>query len=134
MIIFRMMITFLKAQLASIIGSFADFLSTILLVEVFHCWYITGNFIGNILGGFTQFMLCRNWAFKAGEGKISAQAIKFILVWIGNLVLSAGGVYFFTHYLEINYIISKTITSVLLGVSYNYLMQKKFVFAERVDS
>ena len=123
------MITFLKVQAASIIGSLADFLTTIVLVEIFHCWYITGNFIGNILGGITQFILCRNWAFKAGEGKIPAQAIRFIIMWIGNLVLSAGGVYFFTHYIEINYIISKTITSVLLGVSYNYLMQKKFVFA-----
>jgi putative flippase GtrA len=128
MISFKTMITFLKVQAASIIGSLIDFLTTILLVEIFHCWYITGNFIGNISGGITQFILCRNWAFKGGEGKIPAQVTKFILVWIGNLILSAAGVYFFTHYLKINYIISKTITSVLLGVTYNYLMQKKFVF------
>jgi len=124
------MTTFLKVQVASIIGSVADFFGAIVLVEIFHCWYIIANFIGNIAGGVVQFVLCRNWVFKTGKGQIPLQAIKFILVWAGSLALSAAGVYLFTHYLKINYIISKTITSILLGVSYNYLMQKKFVFVE----
>lgn len=123
------MLTFIKAQAASILGSVADFLVTIFLVETFHCWYILGNLIGNIIGATAQFILCRNWAFDADRKKTSTQAIKFILVWMGNLLLSAAGVYFFTHYLHINYLISKTITSVMLGVSYNYFLQKKFVFA-----
>lgn len=123
------MLTFIKAQAASILGSVADFFVAIVLVEAFHCWYILGNLVGNICGAMAQFILCRNWAFNAGKGKTSSQIIKFILVWAGSLLLSAAGVYFFTHFLQINYIISKTITSVLLGVSYNYFLQKKFVFA-----
>jgi putative flippase GtrA len=123
------MLTFLKAQAASILGSLVDFLTTIVLVELFHCWYILGNLLGNIAGGITQFTLARNWVFNAGEGKIPFQVFKYILVWIGNLLLSAGGVYFFTHYLGLNYIISKTISSIVLGLTYNYFLQKKFVFA-----
>jgi putative flippase GtrA len=123
------MFTFLKVQAASILGSFADFLVTVYLVELFHWWYILGNLMGNISGAIAQFILCRNWAFHADRKKTSAQVIKFILVWIGNILLSAAGVYFFTHFLRFNYIVSKIITSVLLGVSYNYLLQKKFVFA-----
>lgn len=123
------MITFIKVQAASIMGSLADFFITIILVEFFHSWYILANFIGNICGGSLQFILCRNWAFRAGQGKIPFQAFKFALVFIGNLLLSAAGVFLITHNLGINYIISKTITSVLLGVSYNYILQKKFVFA-----
>jgi putative flippase GtrA len=122
------MLTFIKAQAASILGSIADFFVAIILVEIFHCWYITANLIGNICGAIAQFILCRNWAFNADRRKTPQQIIKYILVWIGNLLLSAAGVYFFTHYLHIDFIISKTITSVLLGVSYNYLLQKKFVF------
>ena len=123
------MLTFVKAQAASILGSIADFLVAIVLVEVFHCWYIIANLIGNICGAIAQFILCRDWAFDADKRKTSSQVMKFVLVWIGNLLLSAAGVYFFKHYLHINYIISKTITSIMLGVSYNYFMQKKFVFA-----
>ena len=122
------MLTFLKAQAASILGSLADFFIAILLVEIFHCWYITGNLIGNICGAMAQFILCRNWAFNADKTKTGEQAIKFIFVWVGNFLLSAAGVYFFTHYLHINYIVSKIITSVLLGMSYNYFLQKRFVF------
>ena len=122
------MLVFLKAQAASILGSLVDFLITILLVEVFHCWYVSGNLAGNIAGATMQFLLCRNWAFNAAEGKVRTQILKFIIVWIGNFALSAAGIYLLTHGLKINYIISKTIVSVILGVSYNYILQKKFVF------
>ncbi len=122
------MITFIKVQAASILGSLADYLTTIFLVELFGCWYLVANFIGNIMGGSLQFILCRNWAFHVRNGNRQSQITKFALVFFGNLILSAAGVYFFTHYLRINYIISKTLTSVLLGVSYNYIMQKKYVF------
>jgi putative flippase GtrA len=57
------------------------------------------------------------------------QATRFILAFGGNLILSAAGVYLLTHYLGLNYIVSKTITSIGLGVSYNYWIQKKYVFA-----
>ena len=122
------MIAFLKTQAVSILGSLADFLTTIILVELFHCWYITGNMAGNICGAITQFVLCRDWVFRSGGDKLQFQIVKFLIVWIGNLLLSAGGVYLLTHFAGINYIISKLITSVLLGVSYNYFLLKKFVF------
>ncbi|MBS1597372.1 MAG: GtrA family protein [Bacteroidetes bacterium] len=129
------MITFLKVQAASIIGSLTYFLGTFLSVGIFHSPHGVGVLIGNIVGGITQFVLCRNWVFKTTDGKIFQRIVKFILVWIGNLVLSELGVYFFTHYTnftqdtEMNYKISVVLTSVLLGASYNYLMQKKFVFS-----
>jgi putative flippase GtrA len=123
------MFTFIKVQAASILGSIVDYGTTVIGVEIFHCWYLLANLAGNICGGAAQFILCRKWAFKAGQGKMRIQAIKFILVFIGNIILSAAGIYLFTHYLRINYIVSKTITSVLLGVSYNYYMQKKYVFS-----
>jgi putative flippase GtrA len=123
------MITYIKAQAALIAGSLADFLVTIILKEVFHCWYVEANMAGNIVGAIAQFILCRNWAFNAGNQKVNFQIFKFIIVWIGNIILSAAGVYLLTNYLAINYIISKTIVSALLGLTYNYFLQKKYVFA-----
>ena len=123
------MFTFIKVQVASVLGSLADYLITIILVEVFDRWYLLANLAGNIFGGSIQFILCRTWAFKI-KGKIRQdQVMKFVLVFIGNLILSAAGIYFFTNCLGVNYIISKTITSIVLGLTYNYFMQKKFVFA-----
>jgi putative flippase GtrA len=123
------MYTFIKAQAVLIVGSLADFLTTILLVEVFHCWYVEGNATGNIAGAIAQFILSRNWAFKAVDGKVPKQLIRFVLMWVGNIALSATGVYLLTNYFDIHYLLSKLIISVLLGVSYTYLLSKKFVFS-----
>jgi putative flippase GtrA len=122
------MSTFIKVQAASIIGSAADYLMTILLVEVFQTWYLTANATGNISGFILQFVLLRYWVFKKESGSIQKQLPRYVIVFVGNLLLSAAGVYLITRFLHINYIISKTIVSILLGVSYNYYMQKKFVF------
>jgi putative flippase GtrA len=120
---------FIRVQVASVLGSAADYAATILLTEIFRCPYLISNVLGNILGGTAQFNLCRHWAFKNVEGKMPVQATRFVLAFAGNLLLSAAGVYFMTRYLGFNYIISKTITSILLGITYNYHIQKKYVFA-----
>lgn len=123
--------TFIKAQAALIAGSLADFLVIILLVQVFNCWYITGNVAGNVTGAIAQFILSRKWVFTTVKQKttVSIQVIKFVLMWIGNIALSALGVYLLTQYMHIHYLLSKVIISALLGVSYTYLLSKKFVFA-----
>jgi putative flippase GtrA len=120
---------YIKVQVASILGSLVDYGTTILLTEIFHRPYLISNLLGNILGGISQFNLCKYWVFKNSKSRTSLQAMRFILAFIGNLILSAAGVYLFTHFIGLNYIVSKTITSVALGLSYNYWMQKKFVFA-----
>lgn len=48
---------YLKTQLALMAGSLADFLVTILLVQVFNCWYLAGNAAGNVTGAIFQFIL-----------------------------------------------------------------------------
>jgi putative flippase GtrA len=124
-------ITYLKAQATAIIGSIIDFLITIFLVEAFSATYVPANLAGNICGAVTQFFLARTWAFNAENGKISSQIFRYIISWVGFLLLSAGGVYSLTHFVQLNYIVAKTITSVFLGLTYNYVMQKKFVFAKQ---
>jgi putative flippase GtrA len=121
--------TYIKTQAALIAGSLADFLVTILLVELFTCWYVTGNAAGNVIGATSQFILSRNWVFNNNKSqKIAVQVIKFLVMWAGNIAFSALGVHLLTHYMHLPYLLSKLIVSILLGVSYTYLLSKKFVF------
>jgi putative flippase GtrA len=120
---------FIKVQVASILGSAVDYAATILLTEIFHCPYLISNFMGNLLGGTAQFNLCRRWVFSNVKERMPVQAARFVLAFAGSLILSAAGVYLLTRFIGLNYIISKTITSISLGVSYNYWIQKKYVFA-----
>jgi putative flippase GtrA len=119
---------FIKTQAALVLGSFADFLMTFLLVDIFNCWYIAGNAAGNITGAVAQFILSSYWVFNNNKQKITARFSRFVLMWIGNIVLFGIGVYLLTRYLQLHYLLSKLIMSVLLGVSYTYLVSKKFVF------
>jgi putative flippase GtrA len=123
------MSTFLKAQASSIIATFFDFLTTIVCKEFFYFWYVIAHLLGTIVGGTTNFALGRNWVFNGKDKKTPKQIAKYLLIWNGNLLLSTLGIFIVTHYLGLSYIISKIIVSVTVGISYNYLLQKKFVFA-----
>ena len=143
------MITFTKAQLASLLATGVDFLVTFLLLR----WagippVATGAGVtavgtgvtaasaritfygatGTVCGGFTHFMVSRNWVFNAQEKKWTAQVNRYVLVWIGNLALNASGLYLLTRYTTINPMIAKIVTATTVAVFYNYTLQKRFVF------
>ncbi|HEK22097.1 MULTISPECIES: GtrA family protein [unclassified Mucilaginibacter] len=124
------MATFVKAQASSFVASAVDFLVTILCKEVLGIWYVAASFTGTVSGGITNFILGRAWVFKKKKEKaIPVQAVKYLLVWCGNLLLNTTGVFLVTHYLKLDYKISKVLVSLFVGVFYNYFLQKKFVFA-----
>lgn len=119
---------FIKVQIGSILGNAADFLVTILCTELGLSWYLVSNILGNCTGATIQFTLSRRWIFKKSKSGIPVQLLKFFLFFLGNIILSAAGIYVFTEFIHLHYIISKLMSSVLLGLSYNYCMQKYFVF------
>lgn len=92
------MVTFVKAQAASLAATIVDFSVFILLTEWLNCWYLAASITGTISGGVTNFLLGRVWVFDATQGKIPRQALKYVLVWIGNLLLVSGGVFVVTEY------------------------------------
>ncbi|WP_374166717.1 GtrA family protein [Arcticibacter sp. MXS-1] len=124
------MLKFLKAQVASLSGTIVDFLTTLVSVELFHVWYVAANIAGNVCGGITNFYLGRNWVFNSRDKKVYVQGIRYIMVWGGSIALNTSGVFALTHFLEINYIISKVVVSLVVGFSYNYFLQNYFVFKQ----
>lgn len=122
------MFTFLRAQAASLVASGVDFMMTILAVELAGLWYVTGTVVGTVSGGVTHFSLGRTWVFQASDKTIPTQFLKYFMVWNGSLVLNASGVYVVTQYGGVNYIYSKVLVSLFVGFSYNYIIQKKYVF------
>jgi putative flippase GtrA len=84
--------------------------------------------MGTVLGGCVNFYLGRNWVFRIKDGKKLSQIIRYVVVWSGSLGLNICGVYFYTEVLGLHYIISKSITAVLVGVFFNFYFQKSFVF------
>ena len=122
------MATFIKAQAASLTATFVDFSVTVILKEWAGSWYLLASVLGTISGGVVNFTMNRRWVFSARDKKMYSQAVKYVMVWIGNLVLVSAGVFFLTHYGGISYLVSKIAVSVIVGFFYNYTLQKRFVF------
>lgn len=122
------MITFLKAQAASLSATLVDFGMTFFLSEVARVDFWAASATGNISGGVVNFLMGRNWVFDATDGKRRKQALRYLLVWNGNLALNAGGVYVATELLHVNDVVAKVTVSLLVGFTYNYFLQKKYVF------
>ena len=118
----------LKAQAASAAGSAVDFLVTIACVEGLHSWYLLASVLGNAAGGITNFYLGRHHVFRVPQHSAQAQGIRYFIVWLGSMLLNAGGVYLFTQWLHVNYVYSKVVVSLLVGVGFNYFLQVYFVF------
>ena len=123
------MATFVKAQASSLISTLIDFSTTIVCNHFIYLWYVYSNFIGTLAGGITNFALGRFWVFEGTKKNVPGQAVKYILVWAGSLLLNNTGVFVFVHFFSFDKYVSKVIISLAVGIGYNYFMQKKFVFA-----
>jgi putative flippase GtrA len=123
------MITFLKANMASLVASGSDFLMTVLLVQWCKADVVVAAVMGTITGGVINFLIGRHWVFQAGDGRAVRQLFKYGLVWTGNLLLNTGGMYLLTVGAGFYYIGSKVVTSLLVAFLYNYPLQKNFVFS-----
>lgn len=98
------------------------------LTHLLGVWYIYAQIIGATLGAITNFLLGRFWAFESKTDKISDQAFRYALVSAGSLLLNAIGLYLLTEFTPLNAITAKVIIGIIVAVTYNYLMQKYFVF------
>ena len=129
------MITFTKAQIASLLATGVDFLVTFVLLRWAGIPPVAASarvtfygVTGTLCGGVTHFMISRNWVFNAQEKKWMAQVNRYVLVWIGNLALNASGLYLLTRYTDIQPMLAKVIIATSVAVFYNYILQKRFVF------
>lgn len=121
-------ISFLKYQTAALIATAIDFAVFFLLKDVFHIWYVYATAIGALMGAAANFILCRNWAFSAREKKLVTQIGKYIMVSLGSLLLNTVLVYVITELFFIHENYSRVLTAILVAVTYNFTLQKYFVF------
>ena len=121
--------SFLRYNVSAGMATATDFLTLLFFKEVLGVYYVLATFIGACCGATVAFFLGRNWTFLNKEGKISSQGAKFIFVVCGSILLNTFGEYFFTDVLKIgHYMFARVVTAITVGLSYNFPMQRYFVF------
>lgn len=123
------MLLFLKAKAASFMSTGADYLVTLILKEWLQVWYLAAVGMGMVVGGVVNFSLGRSaLVFNASQKSVTEQAIKYFIVWVGNFFLVSAGVYLLSEFFGMNYMVSKASVSFVVSISYNYFLQRDFVF------
>lgn len=120
--------TFLKVNVASLTASIFDYMVTVLMVKYLHADPLLGGVTGTVFGGILNFFIGRRWVFKARHHSVSSQGKRYLVTWLGNLVLNASGLYVLIKILEVQYIVAKVVTSLVVAFAYNYHIQKRYVF------
>jgi putative flippase GtrA len=121
-------LSWLRSQAVALTATGVDFLVTIFLTELAGIWYVASNATGAFCGAVVSFMLCRNWAFNRRDRRWHFQAFRYACASGMSLLLNTGGVWFLTEAFCISYVVSKIIIATLIGVTFNFLMFRYFVF------
>lgn len=122
------MLTFFRANIASCLATLLDFLVTMLAFRMLHAGAVLSGVAGSMAGGLLHFSLNRTFVFKASEGRLDGQMVRYLLIWGINILLNMLGVYVFAVKLGWHYLFSKVLSSLCVFVGFNYPMHKKFVF------
>jgi len=120
--------TYLRSQLSALLATVTDFVVTIICKEGIEIWYVHSVAIGAAVGALTAFLLNRNWVFKVQDKSVKQQALRYVLVAGGSWLLNISGVYLLTESIGISYLYSKVVVSILIGLSFNFILAKRFVF------
>lgn len=119
---------FLRFQVSALIATAVDFLMTIVLKEKGNIHYSLAVAGGATSGALTAFTLNRLWVFKAVRTRPVLQALKYLLVALGSILLNTAGTYLLTELFSLPYLVSKALVSLLIGFTYSYYFSKRFVF------
>ena len=132
----RTIAQFLEAQMSSLISTAVDFLLTATLVKLAGLWYVYATFIGSVAGGTTNCIINYNWTFKGSEHRKRTIMYRYLLVWIGSLILNTTGTALVANIISHDgtakafgiVMESKTLVAILVAFFWNFTMQKKYVY------
>jgi putative flippase GtrA len=133
---FNWLKTFTKAQLSAFIGGVSDYGIMVFLTEVIfgEAYYPLSIAISGTLGAVINFSLNKYWAFRPKEQcykfTLPQQLRRFIIVVISSILLKITGTWLITHFIGIDYKISRLITDLFVSLGFNYSLQRYWVFSK----
>ena len=126
--------TFAKAEMSASAASCVDFGLAISLTYLELLTYGYANIVGVVCGGLTNFMLNSRYVFsQTGRGK-KALAERYLVVWIGSMLLNGGGTNLLTWLAggKSYFVIVKCLVALAVAFGFNYPLQRGWVFRQKI--
>lgn len=122
----------LRHHLTSVIATCVDFLCMVASVELLNVSPVAATAIGAAVGGVSNFILGRYWIYRQASGApVEMQLARYVVVSLVSLALNTWGEHLFANVLNVQYVVSRVITAVIVSNAWNYPMQRFFVFRDR---
>ena len=104
------------------------------LTELAHVDYVLSTWLGTVVGSLSNFAMNKAWAFYARDAAALPALVRFALVQAGASGLHTLGVWALTTYLHLRYPVSKAAVAAVVYLSWNYPLNRWFVFHRRPES
>ncbi len=120
--------TFAKAQCSAFAATVADYMMRVMLDKIVNIPYLYATFFGAITGGIVNCCINYRFVFRNNDARKMDVAWRYLIIWSGSIFLNTAGTGFFKEVFGIKVYYSMLMTSALVGVLWNYMMQRLFVF------
>ncbi len=120
----------LRHHAAAVLATAVDYVTMIAGVELAGLAPVAATPIGAFAGAFTSFTANRHFTYRgAARVAVRAQAWRYALVSGVSLGLNTAGEYLFHHVWNVQYMLARVITSIIVSNAWNYPTMKYFVFS-----
>ena len=132
---------FLRSVITSQISAYTDFIVSFIFYALISLSAGLSAMIGATAGGVVNCLINYKFTFRMRESSYLAIGVKFFLVWLGRLLLNTFGTQYLANLLDnsslldsvnmvdnIRFTIARVVTSIIVSVFWNFLLQRYFVF------
>ncbi len=130
----REIFTFTKAQSSALASTVIDYAVRLLFDKIIGTDYITATFIGAFTGGVINCFVNYNFAFRGNGRKKWDVAWRYLFMWSGSIVWNTLGTAFFKETCHIKAYTSMLLTSFIVAICWNYMLQRVFVFKRKTNN
>lgn len=127
----REVFTFTKAQASALVATLCDYMMRIFLDMIIGLSYIYATFFGALTGGIVNCCINYRFVFSGNDARKRDVAWRYFVIWSGSIILNTAGTGFFKEVVGIKAYFSMLITSAIVAVCWNYMMQRFFVFRSK---
>ncbi len=127
----REIFTFTKAQGSALFATLVDYAVLLFLDKVCGWDYLLATFCGAVTGGVLNCFVNYNFAFRGNGRKKWDVAWRYLLMMCGSIILNTIGTGFFKEVVGIKVYYARPLTSLLVAICWNYMLQRTFVFKRR---